>query len=681
MKRKATFFNRLIQIASSTVLIVSLVFSLTGTAVMADSGEDEKEEKTEQIDTLTADEKSEKKDKAEKLDIEKEDKKDEKDEKNKSSKNPASTVKVSKVTPASNQTGAASNACTPASTGASSKTVTVKAATTTCPPTTVTVKTVTTTCPPATAATKTATTTCPPTAAVKTTTCPPTKTAVVATASTTCPPTKTVVKTTTCPPTTAIAQTCPPTKTCPPTTCPATTVCPTTAAAKTGTPTCPPTTCPPTTVCPATVAVKTATPTCPALNSANIRQLALVFETIVRGTKCQDIPSFVQVVQGNTLFLSDGKTFGIAVDIGTGAVKPEIRLAEILTVIQQADVDAVMREQFAARFVNRPVIASVAVNGCVREVLIGRSEIGKVVACDRKTGQTIWETALAANLKDGGPDIMKLVGQSSPMAASGMMMPCSFAGGMVFVPFIQFPDGCAVCDMAKTGFWDNCRGGLTAIDTNTGKVVWEKKFERMAFGSVFTNDIVFTSTADGQIFVIRAATGDILLQFKRGCNISFTPFVAADALFFFSNRTDTGELSILGFRIVPGSSAVNLSSAVCTACPTATPCPVSPASTCTPCASPSPTAVATPAASSPTSTTAAATPYAWPVNTVLTVQEAFAMIQANAGNPNFVILDVRTVSEFTVSHIANSINIDFMSPDFQTGINRLDKSKVYLVYC
>tara|TARA_B100000575_G_C22938433_1_gene543355 strand:- start:408 stop:728 length:321 start_codon:yes stop_codon:yes gene_type:complete len=49
---------------------------------------------------------------------------------------------------------------------------------------------------------------------------------------------------------------------------------------------------------------------------------------------------------------------------------------------------------------------------------------------------------------------------------------------------------------------------------------------------------------------------------------------------------------------------------------------------------------------------------------------------------NAIILDVRTVEEFEISHIPNSINIDFYNPqNFMQEIDKLDKELSYYVYC
>ena len=61
--------------------------------------------------------------------------------------------------------------------------------------------------------------------------------------------------------------------------------------------------------------------------------------------------------------------------------------------------------------------------------------------------------------------------------------------------------------------------------------------------------------------------------------------------------------------------------------------------------------------------------------------ESAGMIKMNLKNKNFVILDVRTPSEYAEGHLANATNIDFNATDFAAKVGELDKSKTYLVYC
>lgn len=66
---------------------------------------------------------------------------------------------------------------------------------------------------------------------------------------------------------------------------------------------------------------------------------------------------------------------------------------------------------------------------------------------------------------------------------------------------------------------------------------------------------------------------------------------------------------------------------------------------------------------------------------VFTPQEAFALIQSNEDNPDFVIIDVRTPEEFAEGYIEDAINIDFNAETFRDGVEVLDRDKTYLIYC
>ena len=65
----------------------------------------------------------------------------------------------------------------------------------------------------------------------------------------------------------------------------------------------------------------------------------------------------------------------------------------------------------------------------------------------------------------------------------------------------------------------------------------------------------------------------------------------------------------------------------------------------------------------------------------VTSQEAFDLIQENHGNPDFIILDVRTSSEFHDGHIEGALNIDVNLPSFSEELEQLDKNATYLIYC
>ncbi len=61
--------------------------------------------------------------------------------------------------------------------------------------------------------------------------------------------------------------------------------------------------------------------------------------------------------------------------------------------------------------------------------------------------------------------------------------------------------------------------------------------------------------------------------------------------------------------------------------------------------------------------------------------EAFAIITRNRSNPKFVLRDVRTAGEDEKEHLVGAILIDYRLPNFQEEINKLDRTKAYVIYC
>jgi rhodanese-related sulfurtransferase len=61
--------------------------------------------------------------------------------------------------------------------------------------------------------------------------------------------------------------------------------------------------------------------------------------------------------------------------------------------------------------------------------------------------------------------------------------------------------------------------------------------------------------------------------------------------------------------------------------------------------------------------------------------QARELIVKKEGNPDFVLLDVRTPGEFRSERIGGALLIDYNSSNFRAEIGRLDRGKTYLVYC
>lgn len=74
-------------------------------------------------------------------------------------------------------------------------------------------------------------------------------------------------------------------------------------------------------------------------------------------------------------------------------------------------------------------------------------------------------------------------------------------------------------------------------------------------------------------------------------------------------------------------------------------------------------------------------PSSLPVLEIITPSAAFMYIKENEANSNFVIIDVRTPSEYSEDHLESATLIDFRAEGFAENISSLDRDRAYLIYC
>jgi len=74
-------------------------------------------------------------------------------------------------------------------------------------------------------------------------------------------------------------------------------------------------------------------------------------------------------------------------------------------------------------------------------------------------------------------------------------------------------------------------------------------------------------------------------------------------------------------------------------------------------------------------------PQSDPIYANISVAQSKDTISIHLNDPRFVILDVRTSSEYNTNHLEQGVNIDYYSTDFSDLLSTLDKSKIYLIHC
>jgi rhodanese-related sulfurtransferase len=62
-------------------------------------------------------------------------------------------------------------------------------------------------------------------------------------------------------------------------------------------------------------------------------------------------------------------------------------------------------------------------------------------------------------------------------------------------------------------------------------------------------------------------------------------------------------------------------------------------------------------------------------------EEAAIVLSESAGDPGFVLLDIRTDEEIETGHIPGAQSLDFYSSTFEDDIAQLDRERTYLIYC
>jgi rhodanese-related sulfurtransferase len=66
---------------------------------------------------------------------------------------------------------------------------------------------------------------------------------------------------------------------------------------------------------------------------------------------------------------------------------------------------------------------------------------------------------------------------------------------------------------------------------------------------------------------------------------------------------------------------------------------------------------------------------------LITAEEAARVLDALQGQPDFVLLDIRTPAEVAAGHLPGAAQLDFRSDSFATEISTYDRDVTYLIYC
>jgi alcohol dehydrogenase (cytochrome c) len=177
------------------------------------------------------------------------------------------------------------------------------------------------------------------------------------------------------------------------------------------------------------------------------------------------------------------------------------------------------------------IITTLPIHGAPTEVVLVAGKMGKAYAYRADNGKHIWTRPVGKHQNDTGPLPRKPV-YSFPGDLGGVETPMALAAGRLFVPWLDLAIRHSATGLVGGGFnFKLGRGGLTAVNAATGKVLWEHKLPSIDLGAAtVANDVVFTSTYAGTIYAFDTKTGKTLWTTKAPAGINSFPAVDGNTL-------------------------------------------------------------------------------------------------------------------------------------------------------
>ena len=177
-------------------------------------------------------------------------------------------------------------------------------------------------------------------------------------------------------------------------------------------------------------------------------------------------------------------------------------------------------------FQDSPIVVTVRLHGVPTEAVIGAGKSGFVVAFRASDGKRLWTLAIGKHNKyENGPLPAKPV-VYCPGGLGGVLTPMAEARSVLYVPWIDLCFKGSATGLVRGGPVLPVSGGIAAVATVDGTVLWKHTFTTMDAGAAtVADDVVFTSTYDGTVYALSAKTGATLWKAKAPAGINSFPAV------------------------------------------------------------------------------------------------------------------------------------------------------------
>jgi outer membrane protein assembly factor BamB len=178
-----------------------------------------------------------------------------------------------------------------------------------------------------------------------------------------------------------------------------------------------------------------------------------------------------------------------------------------------------------------PILAEVNIGGKLQKIVIGAGKMGRVYAFNRSEGNILWTAIVGEHLNDQLARLPNETIKVYPGYLGGIESPMAYAKGIVFVPYVDLYVNYTGSRIVSSQKLSEAKGGLAAIQVETGKIIWDKKLDSLDVGgATVVNDLVLTATFDGIIYAFIVDTGDQVWKFKAPAGINAWPAVAGNTI-------------------------------------------------------------------------------------------------------------------------------------------------------
>lgn len=173
-------------------------------------------------------------------------------------------------------------------------------------------------------------------------------------------------------------------------------------------------------------------------------------------------------------------------------------------------------------------------------VVLAAGKGGFVFALDPTSGSLRWKTPVGVHNGHDNDDQLALEGKLQlqvpytvlPGEIGGVETNMATADGVVYVPVDNVPTTYAT-KSSVTGTPDltKATGQMVALDVATGKQLWSTPLPNMALGgATVSNDLVFTSTFNGEVFALSRKDGSIVWSSLLPAGANSPLAIAGDTL-------------------------------------------------------------------------------------------------------------------------------------------------------